>query len=216
MTENFDAAYEGLFSVLETYGILSPALRERLRRYLKIKQVPKRHVLLEPGEVSRSVSFIAAGLVRAWYPDEDGHQKTTWFMGPGDVMISVYSFFTRKPALEYIETLEDSMLFYISWRQLQNLYTDFPEFNLNGRLLTEKYYILSEERMLLLRSRKPAERYRKFLQHYAPIAQQIPQHMVASFLELTPETVSRVKSRGLRLIRINEDHSLHLKPKDQS
>jgi CRP-like cAMP-binding protein len=178
---------------------LPEPLKTRFKQYLRTDRLPKKHVLLRPGEVSRRIYFIISGFARAYFLDQNGREKTTWFMSSGDVMISVYSFFTREKAMEYIDLLEDSCLLSISWRQLQLVYQDFPEFNLLGRLLTEKYYVLSEQRMILLRMRKPEERYRFFLKIYTSALQRVPQHIIASFLELTPETLSRVRSKQAKI-----------------
>jgi CRP-like cAMP-binding protein len=194
---------EMLLMVLGKIAPLSEPLKRRLSNSLRKECPSKKHLLLRPGDISRRIYFIAKGLARAYFVDHEGKEKTTWFMGTGDVMISVFSFFTRQPAAEYIELLEDSLLLSVNWRQLQGIYHDFPEFNLIGRILTEKYYILSEERMILLRMRKPENRYKLFLKNYAPILQKVPQHLIASFLELTPETLSRVRSKEARLITIN-------------
>jgi CRP-like cAMP-binding protein len=187
--------YELFLGMLGMIAPVSGALEARFKQCIKREKVSRKQFLLRPGEVSRRIYFIVSGLCRAYFVDADGRQKTTWFMGTGDVMISVYSFYTREPASEYIETLEDSVLFYLTWRQVQDIYKDFPEFNLTGRLLTENYYVRSEARTLLLRLKRPEERYQAFLANYSNLAPKLPQQLIASFLELTPETLSRTRAK---------------------
>jgi CRP-like cAMP-binding protein len=109
-------------------------------------------------------------------------------------MISVRSFYTQQPAAENIELLESSVLLSMTWGQLQTIYTEFPEYNYHARLLTEKHYILSEERGILLRTRRPADRYSLLLKQLPKITRQASLGQIASFLEITQETLSRVRS----------------------
>ena len=144
------------------------------------------------GETSRRIYFINKGFARAYYVTRQGRECTSWFMGQGDLMISVYSFYTQKPAAENIELLS------ISWNQLQGIYADFPEYNYTGRLVTEKYYMLSEERTILLRTLSARERYERLLQLHPGITQKASLGQIASYLGMTQETLSRV--RGARNI----------------
>ncbi|WP_255496361.1 Crp/Fnr family transcriptional regulator [Mucilaginibacter sp. FT3.2] len=185
---------EMLFQILTFIAPLSGALRKRFEDFIITKTYPKKQKLLREGEISRQIFFIRKGSARAFYLDSDGREHTTWFMAPNDLMISVYSFYTQQPAAENIELLEDSILLSMTWDQLQTIYAEFPEYNYHGRLVTEKYYILSEERAILLRTKKPAERYRMLLLQHPKITQQASLGQIASFLGITQETLSRIRS----------------------
>jgi CRP/FNR family transcriptional regulator, anaerobic regulatory protein len=185
---------ELLFQLLHFIAPISIALRTQLAGCLKREAYSKKHVLVRPGEISRKIYFIREGFARACYHDAEGREHTTWFMGPGDFMISVYSFFTQQPAAEQVELLADSRLLSITWDQLQSLYAGHPEFNFHGRIITEKYYIQSEERAVLLRTKKPAERYRMLLAKYPNLLQQASLGQIASFLSITQETLSRLRA----------------------
>jgi CRP-like cAMP-binding protein len=185
---------EMLFRILTFIAPLSGALRRRFEDFIVSGTYPKKHRLLSEGEISRHIFFICKGSARAFYLDADGREHTTWFMGPWDLMISVYSFYTQQPAAENIELLESSVLLSMTWNELQTIYAEFPEYNYHGRLFTEKYYILSEERGILLRTRKPADRYHMLLKQHPQITQQASLGQIASFLGITPETLSRIRA----------------------
>lgn len=102
------------------------------------EELKKKSLILKQGQVSQCIYFIKQGFVRAYY-DKGNSTFTNWFMGSGDIIISVYSFFSRKPSFENIEALEDCTLQSITWQQLQQLYQTFPEFNITGRIITEQY-----------------------------------------------------------------------------
>jgi CRP-like cAMP-binding protein len=174
------------------------SLQERITDQLLYETLSNKNLLLRAGEVARRIYFIKEGFLRAYSLDDQGRECTNWFMGKNDVMISVYSFFTQKPSHEYIEALGDCILQSVTWNQLHSYYADFREGNHIGRVLTEKYYIQSEERSLFIKTKTIEERYKIFKNQYGQIEQLTNQSNIASYLGITRETLSRVKSRLAR------------------
>ena len=173
---------------------LSPALTQAVAAATGRESLPARHLLLRPGEVARRVYFLETGLVRG-YTLLHGREVSSWFMQAGDFVMSVGSFLTQQPSAEYLELLEPAVVLSISHEQLQALYRDFPEFNLTGRLLIEKYYVLSEQRAQHLRAHTAAERYELLLQTFPTVFQRVAVQHIASHLGLAPETLSRLRNR---------------------
>ncbi|TWR26771.1 Crp/Fnr family transcriptional regulator [Mucilaginibacter achroorhodeus] len=183
-----------LLNLLNFIAPFSAALDQRFRDTLKEEHHQKGYLLLREGETSRKIYFINKGFARAFHYNGD-KECTTWFMGEGDLMISVYSFYTQQPAPENIELLADSALLSMTWNQLQSIYADFPEYNYIGRIVTEKYYMMSEERTIILRTMSAAQRYNLLLKKYPQVLLNAKLSQVASFLGITPETLSRVRAR---------------------
>jgi CRP-like cAMP-binding protein len=184
--------------LLQTLNLIRPLsgkLQERLAESLKEEHFPKKHLLLKQGDTCRRIYFIVEGLARAFYFTSSEKECTAWFMRQGDVMISVYSFFTQQPSPENVELLEDSTLQYISWGQLQGIYADFPEFNYHGRVVTEKYYMESERRAILLRNGTALDRYNLLLKMHPDIIQRVPLWMIASHLNVSHEALCRIRAR---------------------
>lgn len=185
---------ELLIQTLNFIRPLSDALDKRFRDTLVEERLPKRYLLLEEGQIADKIYFINKGFARAFYYTRSGKECTSWFMGKGELMISVYSFYTQQPAAENIELLENSELLSMKWNQLQGIYADFPEYNFTGRIVTEKYYQLSEERTVLLRTLSAKERYEKLILTHPDILQKASQGQIASYLGISPETLSRVRA----------------------
>jgi CRP-like cAMP-binding protein len=183
-----------LFNTLNNIQILSTELKSRFAEFVIEEQVPKKTILLKAGMVAHRIYFIKKGFVRAFYYKGD-RQFTSWFMGQGEIIISVYSFFSRKPSFENIETLEDCTLQSISWEQLQELYAIFPKFNITGRIITEQYYIRSEERAINLQTLTATQRHQKLLSEYPQIAQMATLGQIATYLGIKQETLSRIRAR---------------------
>jgi len=188
--------------LLETLGFIIPLpapLQQRVNDEVITETFKRKHLLLRPGETARRLYFIRYGFLRAYFIDSSGKECTTWFMGKGDLMISVYSFFTQKPAYEYIEVLDDCKLQSLTWNQLNSYYADFAEGNLLGRIVTQKYYLLSEERALFLRTQTPENRYEMLVERYPDIEQKTTQSNIASYLGISRETLSRIRRKKLQM-----------------
>lgn len=183
-----------LLNTLNNIIILSPELQEDIKSFLIEEAFPKKSILLKSGQVSQRIYFIKKGFTRAFYY-KSVSEYTSWFMGQGEIIVSVYSFFSRKPSFESIEVLEDSVLQSINWDQLQHLYKRYPEFNLVGRIITEQYYIKSEERTINLQTLNAKQQYDKLLVDYPGVLQKASLGQIASYLGVKQETLSRIRAK---------------------
>ena len=183
-----------LFQMLNGLAILSPQVKDKLAGYLVEEVFKKKSLILKQGQVAHRIYFISQGFVRAFYSNSTD-TFTNWFMGRGEIIISVYSFFSRQPSFEHIEALEDCTLQSITWDQLQNIYQEHPGFNITGRLITEQYYIRSEKRTIDLQTLTAQQRYEKLLSDYPDILQKASLGQIASYLSIKQETLSRIRGR---------------------
>lgn len=198
MPESLSADTHLLLQALSRIEPLSPALMSRLAAALDRKVLPRRAVLLEPGQVADRLYFIISGSARVFITDSDGRQHTTAFMGPEEFIIAASSFFDQQAAAECIELLEPSALLALSWRQLSLIYREFPEFNHQMRRLIEQHYRQAEQRTISFRTLRPAERYARLLREHPVLLQRASLGQVASFLGVTQATLSRIRRRQLR------------------
>ena len=183
-----------LLFYLESIHPMSDGLKQYLEVNLKVKELPKKGYLLKAGHISRNICFIAEGLLRCFYI-KDQHEVSSWFMKEGDVIVSVESFFTQKESYESIQALEDTLLYYISYDELQFVYRQFPEFNFIARILLERYYTLSEQRLYSLRMQRSQERYDYLMEHNPDLILRVPAKYLASYLGITEVTMSKIKAR---------------------
>ena len=183
---------EALLQRLQTIYPLSEQCLQAIRGLMRREELPARHELLAPGQVAGRIYFIESGLARGYYLHE-GREANTWFMREGDFIISIVSFLTRTASQEFIELLEPSVLHSVSHAQLQQLYLAFAEFNYVGRVLTEHYYVLSEQRTQQLRLLRAEQRYAQLLQTFPEVLQRVSLKHLASYLGVTPETISRIR-----------------------
>jgi CRP/FNR family transcriptional regulator, anaerobic regulatory protein len=185
---------ENVFSLINSIIPVSHELNQKLAGCLKAKTFKRKDHLLKEDNVCNYIYFIEKGLVRSYYL-KDGNEICSWFMKEGDVIISVASFFSRKPSYESLQALEDTTVHFIHFDELQEIYKEFIEFNIVGRVLTEKYYQLSEERLFSLRHQTAAERLNYLNAHHPDILQRVNRGYIASYLGVTPETLSRINKK---------------------
>jgi CRP-like cAMP-binding protein len=155
--------------------------------------VPKNTILIKEGERCRNLFFIKKGLLRGFYYDQ-GKEITHWFTKEEEFGTSFYSFITNEPSSETIETLEDCELVQIAHADLQKLYSDFPETERIGRIITETYYIDLEERFLNIQFKSAKERYQNLIAKNTSLIQRAPLGQIATYLGITQETLSRVRA----------------------
>lgn len=172
---------------------ISKSLEEEINTISKKKIVLKGNSILNINERSENLFFIEKGLLRGYYFDE-GKEVTNWFAQEMEFATCFYSFIAEKPSFEIIQTLEDSELIQIPYKGLQSLYKSFPETERIGRIITENYYIKLEERILSLQFKTAKERYQKLASNKASLLQRASLGQIASYLGITQETLSRIRS----------------------
>jgi CRP-like cAMP-binding protein len=185
---------ENLILKLNAIAPLGLALENAIKESLKKTHLLKKDFLVKEGQISKKIYFLEKGTCRAFYFSEE-KEITNWFMSDNDIVISVFSFFTQSPSLENIELLEDTVLYSISYQSLQQLYQQFPQFNLHGRIITEQYYMLSEQRNFALKKQSAKHRYDLLLKQYPHILQKASLGHIASYLGITQETLSRIRKQ---------------------
>ena len=186
---------ESVINLCESVQPLEESLKDDIRNWSEVIHVKKKEKLVIQGDTSKYIYFIYKGSIRSYYVNNDGHENTSWLLFENELAIAVYSFFSQKPSFETMETLEDSILLRLSFEKLNQLYKTYPTFNYIGRLLTESYYIRSEEKANALRMMTAKERYNNLLEQYPHIIQRVSLGHIASYLGITQHTLSRIRSQ---------------------
>ena len=183
-----------LLNFISSIKPLSYGLKTDIEKYLEILELPKGHILLKEGQRSDYIYVVIGGLLKMYYLKE-GEEVCSRFMEEGHLSLSVKSFYTRTPGYEFIETLEPSTIARIHFDNLEKLYNDHGEFNYIGRVVTQMYFVRSEERLFLIRKHSAGERYVAFMELFPGLLQRVPLTDIASYLGITLETLSRIRKK---------------------
>lgn len=183
-----------LFNYMNTIRPLGDELKEVLADALEIIEVPKKQLLLKEGQTSDYIYVVMKGLLRMYYI-KDGEEICSRFMDEQHMAMSVNSFYSRTPGYEYIETLEPCILARIHHDRLQKIYNTYDEFNYIARVITEQYFIRSEDRLYQIRKQSAEERYVYFTEHYPELMQRVPLMYIATYLGMSLETLSRIRKK---------------------
>jgi CRP/FNR family transcriptional regulator, anaerobic regulatory protein len=160
----------------------------------KVVQVKKGYTLIKEGQICNHVFFINTGLVRV-YNLTDGKENVQGFIAENEFISEYPSFLTRKPSTLYIEMIEDGELVITSYDDIQHAYDKFPIFERLGRKIAEYLFIEFNAHVTALYSSTAEQRYIKFVAEDASLANRIPQYMLASYLGVTPEHLSRIRKK---------------------
>jgi CRP-like cAMP-binding protein len=158
------------------------------------KEVPARTLLLEEGQVSKTMVFIEKGCLRTWV-NNNGKDITTQFFFEGDGVSSIESFMTKKPSLYSIESVEPCLLQTITYKDFQDTLKDSAELREN---MTEHLFmrlLKSQQIFFSYLKNTPQQRYDELLAQHPEIIQRIPQHYIASYLGITSVSLSRIRNR---------------------
>ncbi|MEO7045165.1 MAG: Crp/Fnr family transcriptional regulator, partial [Ferruginibacter sp.] len=192
------------FNKLSKSITLTEADKAVFRQYIIVKKLRKRQYLLQEGEICKSVAFVSKGILRSYLVDEKSNERIIQF-APEDWFISdLYSFVTNEYSSLNIDAIEDSELVLINQEAHAHLENIIPEFFKFNCLQYRGAYIALQKRLTNMFTLSAEEKYIKLLNIYPDIIQRVPQHMIASYLGLKPETLSRVRKK---LIVKKPEHS---------
>lgn len=183
-----------LIALFKTYGNMSSETAIALNTRIKFFHKKKGDFLLKQGQINSSLFVIEQGIVRAFFLKE-GKEVNSWFGMENEFIGSILPLYSNQPSFEYIQFLEDSIFYSISIEDLNEMYVLYPELNLIGRKIAEKLCEVLEERIVSLHTDNAEERYRALINKTPAIVQRVSLGHIASFLGITQETLSRIRSR---------------------
>lgn len=183
-----------IISFLQEFGDLPNEVIEAIEKTTQKMELPKRHVLLKKGKVCNYLYFLEKGLARNYF-EEDDKELTNDITVDGAFLTSFSSFISQTPSVETIELLEDSTLYAIHYDDLQYLYKKYPIMEHIGRLIAEYHYNSLAMKSYRLKFSNSAERYETLFKTRIEIVKRAPIGVIASYLGMSIETLSRIRSK---------------------
>ncbi|RZJ27183.1 MAG: Crp/Fnr family transcriptional regulator [Flavobacterium sp.] len=164
----------------------------------ELHRYPSKTLLQKSGEVSKNSYFVNSGILRSYSIDENGVEHVMSFACSSWFIADMYSLISGRPGNLYIEVNEDAEVLAISKENQQRMYSGIPKMERFFRILIENSLVASQQRLIDNMTFTAEARYDKFLSKFGDLAHRVPQKQIASYLGVTPEFFSAMKSRMLR------------------
>lgn len=179
---------------LNQFSPLSDAGQRALAAVASRRPLDKGYVLVAADTVSDSIYFLESGLARTYYY-KDGRDVTDWLSAEGAFVGSIVSFLSRRPDRRTVQLLEASVVWSVSHRALEDLYGQYHDIERLGRLLVSHGLLLLQQRFDDLHLSTALERYQRLMTTHPTLVQRVPLGMIASYLGITQETLSRIRAQ---------------------
>lgn len=158
-------------------------------------QLRKKQFLIQKGEYSNHMRFIAKGCLKLYNIDSTGKEHILQFGIKGWWMNDLYAYLTQKPATFFIQAITDSVVLQVHRDRLNELFNQIHMMDRFFRIKTQNGYVALQERTIHSMSHTAEQRYSEFVRRYRTMEQQIPQYMIASYLGITPEHLSTIRKK---------------------
>lgn len=180
--------------ILQTVAVSDQDL-EYAASLFSTRRLKKRQLLLSEGDACRYTIFVQEGLLRSYIVDEKGSEHVLQFAMEGWWAGDLDSFLTGEPSSYFIEALENSRVLLITKPSWEQLLEDIPAFQRFFRIQIQNNLIATQRRLMVSLMDTAEEKYLKLLQSYPDFASRVPQHMIASYIGITRETLSRIRGQ---------------------
>ncbi|KQT27615.1 cAMP-binding protein [Chryseobacterium sp. Leaf405] len=188
-----------MYSILEKFivskGEISPARLERIKSCFKLLKTKRNEILIEYDQVCKYYYFINSGCIRLFTSTKDGSDSSRYFAFEGNFATALPSFIDQKPAEEYLQTIEKSELLYISRKDFYHLVDTIPEFSKIYTEILELGFITAQKRIYGFQGFDAMEKVKWLIEYQPQLLLRVSNRMVASYLGISPSTLSRVKSK---------------------
>ncbi|MFH5831941.1 Crp/Fnr family transcriptional regulator [Halalkalibaculum sp. DA3122] len=185
--------YEQLKASIQEHVTLSDEEWKRCKNNFRPKRMLKRQFLLQEGDICRELTFVEKGALYSYSVDSKGNQHVLRFAFDGWWIADLQSFFTGDPSTLNIEILEDSELLVLDRKNHEKLLEEMPAYERYHRIIIQNAYIALQQRVENALGLTAEEKYARLIRHNPEFMNRVPLNLVASYLGMSPETLSRVR-----------------------
>ncbi|UII26743.1 Crp/Fnr family transcriptional regulator [Fulvivirga maritima] len=185
--------FDTLFKHLEQKVKLEEQEKALIPVFFKTKKLKKRQFLFQEGDYCKQLAFVSKGIVKSYTTDDKGNDHINLFGWEGWWVSDFRSFICNEKAILSIDAIEDSELLLISKDKYEQLLEAVPIMERYFRILYQNSLVTKDRRLISSNTYTAEEKYKELINTYPFIQQKVPQHLIASYLGVTPETISRIK-----------------------
>ncbi|KAB1064748.1 Crp/Fnr family transcriptional regulator [Salibacter halophilus] len=186
--------FQKLHSLVEQFVSLTDSEKKEFENAFIYREVPRNFTLVHESEIADELYFINSGLLRLYY-NKDGEHITAYIFREHLFSTCFQSFLEGAPGNQNLESMEDCELLVLKKDKLEELYERIPKINILVRKIAEQRFINAQRILSSFILESPEQRYKKFAQHNSDLFLRIPHHIIASYLGITPVSLSRIRKR---------------------
>lgn len=188
---------EEVLRFVSQFDSLTSEEAEEIGAHLKAKAFKKGQILVKEGEITRECYFVIKGCLRQ-YVILDGDEKTTEFYTENQAAVLFSSYTSQSKSTSYLVSNENSIVIVGTPTEEDKMYQKFPKLAHITRMMLEQDFGQIQNKLTHFITSSPEERYQHLLSHRPDLLQRVPQHQLASYLGITPESLSRIRKRILK------------------
>ncbi|WP_445382970.1 Crp/Fnr family transcriptional regulator [Robiginitalea sp. IMCC43444] len=186
--------YSNLIHLINQITTLGNNEIELIKSSFKPLNINKGDYFLEAGKINRHVGFINKGLVR-YFVYKDGEESTFEFTKEGEFIADYQSFNNKCISVQNIQAIEPCEILIINFDNVQTIFNTTKNGNLIGRLIVEHRFDVMVNQLLAVYMQNHEQRYQSFISNYSDLSQRIPQYLIASYVGVKPQSLSRIRRR---------------------
>lgn len=190
-----DKKAKSFINYINKYVLLTNEEETILLSKLSYRKYLKGQYVVQQGDVCKYSGFVISGCTRTFYVDDEGQEHIVMFSAENWWASEIGSFVSQTPSDYNVQCIEDTELIQLSYIDQEELFKEIPKLERFFRLILEKAFVASQKRIITSFSLTAKEQYLNFKNKYPKLEHRIPQYMVASYLGISREFLSRVKSQ---------------------
>ena len=180
---------------IERFVSLSEEEKAAFSEIVEERRVKRKSFIVQPGFVCKHQTHIVSGALRSYFITPEGNEHTIAIAIDDWWISDFYSYTSQTPASLYVEVLEDSTIQQIGYENVERICNEYPRFERFFRLVAQKAFAFSQRRALSNIGKTAEERYLEYAKMYPQIIQRIPQYIIASYLGMSPEFLSKIRKK---------------------
>lgn len=184
-----------LNTLLKIFADFTDSELDYIFTFFKPKTTKKNSILLHEGNICKEFYFIDKGCFRTYFIDKNGNEKTRYVVLDNQVGTALKSFITQKPSIEFIEALEDTEYLTISNNDFFQLNKGLENWKIFYQTILERAYSFQNRKIEALMTQTAKQRYEDLIKRNPELTQRLNNKILASYLDMREETLSRLKSR---------------------
>ncbi|MDW9379281.1 Crp/Fnr family transcriptional regulator [Chryseobacterium sp. JV558] len=188
--------FEVLLSHIENKVDITDDQKSQVQSFFTLKKLRKKQYLLQEGDICKCLSFVSKGLLKSYFPDEKGNEHINMFAFEGWWISDFNSFINQEKSVLNIDAVEETEVLMITLENYEKMLLEIPVMDRYFRILYQNSLVTKDYRLIVSNGYTAEEKYLQLAQKNPEMIKRVPHNLIASYLGLAPETVSRIRKKN--------------------